>query len=137
MFQELGSNRPRLLWAFIMTMNYSRLCCVVRTFRQDLSSTIDCLERALEFFGGCPRRVVVDNFKAVVDVADRYTPKFNKTFLEITESADGLILRPLHRGPSLVREEGFLVHAGAPQDFDGRRAVADDRDARINRVIGQ
>jgi transposase len=82
LFQELGSSRPRVLWAFIMTMGYSRLSCVVPTFGQDLKSVIDCFERAFEFFGGCPRRVVIDNFKAAVDVADRYTPRFNKTFLE-------------------------------------------------------
>src|SRR5689334_24715073 len=30
----------------------------------------------------CPRRIVIDNFKAAVETADRYTPRFNKTFLE-------------------------------------------------------
>src|SRR5262249_49054148 len=38
LFQELGSRRPRMLWAFIMTMGYSRLSCVVPTFTQDLKS---------------------------------------------------------------------------------------------------
>ena len=82
LFQELGSRRPRMLWAFIMTMGYSRLSCVVPTFTQDLKSVIDCFERAFEFFGGCPRRIVIDNFKAAVETADRYTPRLNKTFLE-------------------------------------------------------
>src|ERR1700674_410663 len=67
LFQELGSGRPRVLWAFIMTMNYSRLSCVVPTFTQDLKAVIDCFERAFEFFGGCPRRIVIDNFKAAVE----------------------------------------------------------------------
>ena len=82
LFQELGSGKPRVLWAFIMTMNYSRLSCVVPTFGQDLKSVIECFEKAFEFFGGCPKRIVMDNFKAGVDAADRYTPRFNKTFLE-------------------------------------------------------
>lgn len=82
LFHDLGSNRPRMLWAFIMTMSYSRLSCVVPTFGQDIQSVIDCFERAFEFFGGCSRRIVIDNFKAAVDTADRYTPRFNKTFLE-------------------------------------------------------
>lgn len=82
LFQELGSGRPRLLWGFIMTMNHSRLSCVVPTFAQDLESVIDCFEKAFEFFGGCPRRIVIDNFKAAVDKADRYAPRFNPTFLE-------------------------------------------------------
>lgn len=82
LFQELGSSRPRVLWAFIMTLNYSRLSCVVPTFGQDLKSVIECFEKAFEFFAGCPKRIVLDNFKAGVDTADRYTPRFNKTFLE-------------------------------------------------------
>jgi len=82
MFHDLGSNRPRQLWAFVMTMNHSRLSCVVPTFGQDLKSVIACFERAFEFFGGCPRRIVIDNFKAAVDQADRYAPRFNLTFLE-------------------------------------------------------
>ena len=82
LFQELGSAKPRVLWAFIMTLSHSRLSCVVPTFGQDVASVIECFEQAFEFFGGCPRRIVLDNFKAGVDTADRYTPRFNKTFLE-------------------------------------------------------
>jgi transposase len=55
LFQELGSGRPRVLWAFLMTMSYSRFSCLVPTFGQDLHSVIDCFERAFEFFGGCLR----------------------------------------------------------------------------------
>jgi hypothetical protein len=46
-----------------MTMNHSRLSCIVPTFGQDLPSVIDCFEKAFEFFGGCPRRIVIDNFR--------------------------------------------------------------------------
>ena len=97
LFQELGSSKPRVLWAFIMTMNYSRLSCVVPTFGQDLKSVIECFEKAFEFFGGCPKRIVLDNFKAGVDAADRYTPRFNKTFLEY------------------ARYRGFLPDAARPR----------------------
>jgi transposase len=65
-----------------MTVNYSRLSCVVPTFTQDLKAVIDCFAQAFEFFRGCPRRIVIDNFKAAVETADRYTPRLNKTFLE-------------------------------------------------------
>lgn len=82
LFQELGSNRPRVLWGFIMTMNHSRLSCIVPTFGQNVESVIECFEKAFEFFEGCPRRIVIDNFKSAVDKADRYAPRFNKTFLE-------------------------------------------------------
>jgi transposase len=82
LFQDLGSSRPRQLHAFIMVLGYSRLSCVVPTFRQDLEAVIDCFEQAFEFFQGCPRRVVVDNLKACVDAADSYSPRLQRTFLE-------------------------------------------------------
>jgi transposase len=108
LFQELGSSRPRVLWAFLMTMSYSRLSCLVPTFGQDLQSVIDCFERAFEFFGGCPRRIVIDNFKAAVETADRYTPRFNKTFLEYANYRGFLpdAARPRHPKDKPIVENG-------------------------------
>jgi transposase len=79
---ELGSCQPRMVQGFIVTLLYSRLSCVIPVFKQDLFTIIDCFERAWEFFGGCPRRVVLDGMKACIDQADPYTPRFNRTFLE-------------------------------------------------------
>jgi transposase len=108
LFQELGSGRQRVLWAFLMTMSYSRFSCLVPTFGQDLHSVIDCFERAFEFFGGCPRRIVVDNFKAAVETADRYTPRFNKTFLEYANHRGFLpdAARPRHPKDKPIIENG-------------------------------
>jgi transposase len=63
--QELGSCRPRIVQAFILTLGYSRVSCVIPVFQQDLPSVIDCFERALMFFGGAPRRIVVDGLKSL------------------------------------------------------------------------
>ena len=38
------------------------------------------IEDAWSFFGGCVRRVVVDNMKTAVTKADRYDPIFQRTF---------------------------------------------------------
>ena len=80
--QDLGSSKPRLVYAFIMVLGYSRLSCVVPVFRQDLNSVINAFEDAFRFFDGCPSRIVIDNLKACLDLADPYVPKFNRTFLE-------------------------------------------------------
>src|SRR5437762_1057975 len=61
--QELGSCQPRMVQGFIVTLGYSRLSCVIPAFKQDLPTVIDCFERAWVFFGGCPRRVVIDGMK--------------------------------------------------------------------------
>jgi len=82
LLQELGSRQPRIVQGFILTLGYSRLSCVIPVFKQDLPTVIDCFERTWEFFGGCPRRVVLDGMKACIDQADPYTPRFNRTFLE-------------------------------------------------------
>ena len=82
LLQELGSGRRRVVHGFMMVMGYSRLSCVIPVFYQDLVTVIDCFEEAFEFFGGCPRRVVMDGMKACVDKADPCTPRFNRTFLE-------------------------------------------------------
>jgi hypothetical protein len=82
LLHELGSYRPRTVHGFILTLGYSRLTCVIPVFKQDLPTVIDCFERVLGFFGGCPRRIVIDGMKACIDHADPYTPRFNRTFLE-------------------------------------------------------
>jgi hypothetical protein len=47
---------------------------------QRLQPRTDCFERVLVFFGGCPRRIVMDGMKACIDQSDPYTPRFNRTF---------------------------------------------------------
>jgi transposase len=80
--QDLASSRPRVVHGFVMVLGYSRLSCVVPVFDQKLDSVIHCFEEAFRFFGGCPRRIVIDGMKACLDLADRYTPRLNRTFLE-------------------------------------------------------
>jgi hypothetical protein len=79
---DLASNKPRLVYAFVMVLGYSRLSCVVPVFRQDLNSVIACFEECFQFFGGCPSRVVIDGMKACLDLADPYVPRLNRAFSE-------------------------------------------------------
>jgi transposase len=80
--QDLASNKPRLVYAFIMVLGYSRLSCVVPVFRQDLKTVISCFEEAFQYFDGCPARIVIDGMKSCLDLADPYVPRLNRTFLE-------------------------------------------------------
>ncbi len=57
--------------------------------------------------------------------------------LEIQESAEGILLRPLVHRPSLVREGRFLVHRGTPPAaFDAVGTVEEDREDRIRQLSG-
>jgi AbrB family looped-hinge helix DNA binding protein len=57
--------------------------------------------------------------------------------LEMLETAEGLILRPADRRPSLVRKGRLLVHTGElPAGYDIVKAIGEDRDARARKVWG-
>ena len=57
--------------------------------------------------------------------------------LELTEGAEGLMLKPVPQRPSLVNRNGLLVHRGKlPKAYDWSRLVEDDRDERMRRLAG-
>jgi len=77
------SGKTRRAWAFIMSLSYSRHRFVRFVFRQDIPTWIDCHIRALEFFGGVPASVVLDNIKAGVVKPDIYDPTLNRAYAEL------------------------------------------------------
>jgi len=69
------AGQPRSLWAFVMTLAFSRHRFVRLVERQDIDTWIDCHVRAFEFFGGVPETLLVDNLKAgVVRGASGHAP---------------------------------------------------------------
>jgi transposase len=76
------SGRRRVAWALIVVLPHSRHQYVHVTFSQKLPHLIDGLEDAWAFFGGVPRRVVLDNMRTAVTKADRYDPILQRTFDE-------------------------------------------------------
>ncbi len=146
LLQELGSCRPRIVHGFILTLGYSRLCCVIPVFQQDLPTLIDCFECALAFFGGCPRRIVVDGMKACLDQTDLYTPRFNRTFLEYANYRGFLPdpARPVHpkdkpvveNSVRYVRERFFKGETFIDLDDVARRALVWCREVAGRRIHG-
>lgn len=146
LLQELGSCRPRVVYGFILTLGYSRLSCVIPVFKQDLPTVIDGLERALAFFGGCPRRIVIDGMKACIDKSDPYTPRFNRTFLEYATYRGFLPdpARPVHAKDKpvvenhvrYVRERFFKGETFIDLDDVARRALVWCRDVAGRRIHG-
>ena len=58
------------------------------------------------------------------------------TELELTESAEGLLLKPVGQRPSLVRKGPFLLHQGTPPaGYDLVRAIEDDREDRLHSLL--
>jgi AbrB family looped-hinge helix DNA binding protein len=59
------------------------------------------------------------------------------TDLEVQETSEGLFLRRISQRPSLVEQNGILVHIGKPiRDFDWQRILDDEREARIRDIAG-
>jgi AbrB family looped-hinge helix DNA binding protein len=57
--------------------------------------------------------------------------------LEIQETADGLVLKPAGRRPSLVKKGSFWVHTGEiPPGYDILKAIDEDREERMRKAWG-
>ena len=57
---------PRRTWAFVMLLAWSRHQYVEFVFDQSLTTWLLCHQHAFEFFGGVPKRAVIDNLRAAV-----------------------------------------------------------------------
>jgi len=57
--------------------------------------------------------------------------------LEIEETAEGIVLKPAERRPSMIRKQGLWVHTGkVPEGYDIVQAIKDDREDRIRKLAG-
>lgn len=140
----VGKNR--VLHALIVTLTNSRHQYVYTTHRQTVEALIAGIEAAWEFFGGVTKRVVLDNMKAAVIVADRYQPIFNRIFLEYSEHR-GFIIDPapvreptskatVERQVQYVRENFFKGETFTSRDHAQQEAVKWCRDTAGLRIHG-
>ncbi len=91
------SKRSRFVWAFVITLAFSRHMSVFITFNLDTRAVIEGCEHAWEQFGGISAIVIFDNLSPVVDKADRFSPRINKTFMEYAQHRD-FIIDPTNSG---------------------------------------
>lgn len=77
--------KKRTVYAFIATLSFSRLKFVDMVYRQDQRSFIASHLRMFDFFGGVPKRLVIDNLKSGVITPDLYAPQLNKAYQEMAE----------------------------------------------------
>ena len=76
----VGSTRRRLSF-FVMVLCYSRLMYVEFTLGEAMDQFLGCHRRALEFFGGVPSKIMIDNLKTGVlehplGEAARFNPRY-------------------------------------------------------------
>ena len=57
--------------------------------------------------------------------------------LEMIETAEGVMLKPVEVRPTMVKKDGLWVHTGKlPPGFDIVQAIREDREDRIRHVAG-
>ena len=75
--------RWRTVWAFVMTLAYSRMTFVQPVIGCDQSSWVAAHVAAFAFFGGVPAQIRLDNLKTGVVRADIYDPQLNRAYAEL------------------------------------------------------
>jgi len=88
----------RHLSFFVMVLCYSRMLYVEFTVSQTMEHFLACHQHALEFFGGIPTKVMVDNLKsAVLQRAVGEAPVLNPKYLDFAHH-NGFTIAPCNVG---------------------------------------
>lgn len=125
-----AEKRRRKAWAFLMTLSHSRHAYGEFVFRQDTETWINCHRHAFEFFGGAPKKIVLDNLKAAIIKAAVHDPLVNRVYRECAEHY-GFLISPCMPG---MPEHKGKVERGVPyvrRSFIAGREFIDIADANI------
>ncbi len=82
---RIGETRRRV-YVFVAVLCYSRMLYVEFTLNMKKEAFYRCIVHALEFWGGSPKRIIVDNLKAAVMSGHGATAQFHPDFLQLCAS---------------------------------------------------
>ena len=114
---DASTGRKLTVWGLLLVLLYSRHCFVWPLLQQTLEESILGLDAAWDFFGGIPRRLILDNFPAAIAGTDPIDPRPTRGFLEYSQ-ARGFLADParvrspkdkphVERGVQYMRERFF------------------------------
>jgi transposase len=103
LYRDPEADRLRRAWVFVMMLSCSRHQYAELVFDQSLATWLRLHRAAFEFFGGVPRRVVLDNLRAAIVHAALYDPDVQRSYREFAEHYGFLIApcrprTPEHKG---------------------------------------
>jgi transposase len=78
-------------WIFVMTLCFSRHMYAEVVADQKLSTWLACHRRAFEFFGGVPKKLIIDNTKCAITRACFRDPEVQRSYGELAEGYGFLI----------------------------------------------
>jgi len=95
--------RPRVAYAFVATLSYSRHQYAELVFDQKVETWIGLHRRAFENWGGIPQRIVPDNLKAAVQQVLWYDPILGEAYRRMAQHYGFLVsptrpATPQHKG---------------------------------------
>jgi len=93
----------RKAWCFVMVMSHSRHMYVEFVFNQTIAMWAGCHIRAFKWFGGVPKRVVIDNLKSAVIKSQLEDPVLSAPYRELALHY-GFLIRPCR--PRTPRHKG-------------------------------
>lgn len=151
-FEKLGAlvdpltGRRQVIWGLSVVLVYSRHSFLWPLVQQTVEATIEGLEAAWRFFGGLPRRLILDNFAAAVAGTDPLAPRPTRAFLEYSQARD-LLLDParvrhprdkphVERGVQYARERFWKGGSFADLADARRQAERWSREVAGTRVHG-
>lgn len=100
----VGSDgKKRRPWMFRIVLSHSRKAYSEVVWRQTTDNFIAAIENAFHYFGGVPKRLVIDNLKAAVKRADWYDPEVHPKLQSFAGHYATVIVptkpyRPEHKG---------------------------------------
>ncbi len=80
-----ATGKPRKTWAFVLVLSWSRHCYAELVYDQRVATWLLCHRHAFEFWGGCPRTIVLDNLKAAILHASVHEPVAQRSYRECAE----------------------------------------------------
>jgi transposase len=84
-------------WFFVMTLAWSRHHYAELVANQKVETWLGCHRRAFEFFGGVPRKIIIDNPKCAITKACFRDPQVQRSYSECAEGY-GFLISPCPPG---------------------------------------
>jgi transposase len=72
-----SEGKQRRPWMFRIVLSHSRKAYSEVVYRQTTDNFIMAIENAMHYFGGVPKRLVIDNLREAVKQADWYDPEIH------------------------------------------------------------
>lgn len=129
--EETG--KLRRAWAFVMTVSWSRHQYVEFVWDQKVATWLLLHRHALEYLGGVPKRLVIDNLKAGIIRACWTDPEIQQSYRECAEHY-GFLIAPCR--PYTPQHKGKVEQGGVhyvKRNFLGGRQATSLREA--NRAV--